>query len=330
MIEDLFDLNALTANDAASVVAMKVAGLDRASRALTITEGQLAVRQGMSIPVVAGRSSLTHFIDANPAKVSALLADDVAPKSELADGVYFAGALNYYHFMVFQFANLLWLKSSPDRTTVRVYTRHWIPSFLKDFVDRSLPTLSGGRPVDVVPIDDGDYALRRIIFPTKPDIAVVAHVCGRIVPAMAAGSAHASHAGFGRKLFVRRSSDHRRLMNENEVADWLAARGYDAIDPGALPFETQVAVFAQATHIVGVEGAAMTNILFAAKAVHLVMLANPVTAAEPFFPMLAKYGPVQMSVITCEPRRIGADLRNADFVLPPSRFGDLVASERGA
>jgi len=66
------------------------------------------------------------------------------------------------------------------------------------------------------------------------------------------------------KLYVVRGalSQGRALRNDDELGAALVGRGFEVIDPGTLPWEQQYERFRAATHVVGVHGAALTNILF--------------------------------------------------------------------
>ena len=68
------------------------------------------------------------------------------------------------------------------------------------------------------------------------------------------------------RLYVARGvhSSGRALRNEPALLAELERRGYESIDPGKLSWEEQYHRFRAATHIVGVHGAALTNILFRA------------------------------------------------------------------
>jgi capsular polysaccharide biosynthesis protein len=67
-----------------------------------------------------------------------------------------------------------------------------------------------------------------------------------------------------RKLYLTRAgASRRRVANEEEVRSLLTKHGFEVVAPEALSVSEQIALFAQATHIAGATGAAMTNMLFA-------------------------------------------------------------------
>ena len=65
------------------------------------------------------------------------------------------------------------------------------------------------------------------------------------------------------RIFLRRNSDIRCLVNANEIEEFLSSRGYAIVEPEKLSFAQQVLLFSNAKIIVGSSGAALANIVFA-------------------------------------------------------------------
>lgn len=69
----------------------------------------------------------------------------------------------------------------------------------------------------------------------------------------------------GIKLYLTRDTGNgRNLRNDAALRRALAGRGFTIVDPGALAWQEQIDLFRSASHVVGVHGAAFTNILFRA------------------------------------------------------------------
>jgi len=67
-----------------------------------------------------------------------------------------------------------------------------------------------------------------------------------------------------RRLFLRRgSASHRSLLNEAEIERAMVARGFEVVCPESLSLDQQVALFAEASIVVGATGAAFVNIMLA-------------------------------------------------------------------
>jgi hypothetical protein len=105
-----------------------------------------------------------------------------------------------------------------------------------------------------------------------------------------------------RRLFVRRvPSVHagRALLNQDELASRLTARGYHVIEPGSMSLEEQIAAFRGATQVVGVLGAAMTNIVFCEPGVTVTCLAGS-HMPDTFFWFLANHRGLNYVELRCE------------------------------
>jgi hypothetical protein len=91
-----------------------------------------------------------------------------------------------------------------------------------------------------------------------------------------------------RKLFVSRAdAGRRRLANETALMERLSALGYERVVPSALSFSAQIATFAGATHIVGVHGAGLTNLVFSRPAATLIELFPPFIGTPAYYLLCA-------------------------------------------
>jgi capsular polysaccharide biosynthesis protein len=65
------------------------------------------------------------------------------------------------------------------------------------------------------------------------------------------------------KIYLKRNSKGRNLVNGEEIEEFLNARGYVTIQPETLSFPQQYYLFGNAKKIIGASGAAMANLIFA-------------------------------------------------------------------
>lgn len=66
-----------------------------------------------------------------------------------------------------------------------------------------------------------------------------------------------------RLIYVtRKSANVRRVLNDEEVRDYLSGRGFDCLDLENVPFIDQLKIFAEAKTLVSIHGAALTNSVF--------------------------------------------------------------------
>ena len=76
-----------------------------------------------------------------------------------------------------------------------------------------------------------------------------------------------------RRFYIERPvHEQRSLGNAGEVRATLEAAGYETVHPATLPFDDQVRLFSQASHIIGPLGAGLANILFAPPACRVTMI----------------------------------------------------------
>jgi hypothetical protein len=57
----------------------------------------------------------------------------------------------------------------------------------------------------------------------------------------------------------------RRLINENEVIDFLKAKGFEILTLTGMPLQEQIEIFSRAKIVIGPHGAGLTNVIFSAK-----------------------------------------------------------------
>jgi Glycosyltransferase 61 len=78
--------------------------------------------------------------------------------------------------------------------------------------------------------------------------------------------------GWPEKIFLRRNSGVRRVINAAEIENLLMSYGYAIVEPETLTFAQQVQYFAHAKVIVGPTGAGFANVIFCQKGTHVAVL----------------------------------------------------------
>lgn len=176
---------------------------------------------------------------------------------------------NYYHFLVDVLTRLGLLDqvpgiAAPDHWYVPQQTR-----FHRELLD--LLDIPAERRIDA-----GTHPHVRaesLIVPQSPAMTeknppwVVQFLRERLLP-------FADRSVPMRRIYVTRgpSANNRTVVNEAAVLHALGARGFTAIDPGAMSVVEQIGAFASAELIVAPHGAAMTNIVFASPGATVVEL----------------------------------------------------------
>ena len=78
------------------------------------------------------------------------------------------------------------------------------------------------------------------------------------------------------RLYIsRRDAECRRIVNEEELVDFLESRGFKGIVPGELSFAEQVRIFSQAEIIIGPHGSGLANMVFTPPGATLIELFPP-------------------------------------------------------
>jgi len=105
--------------------------------------------------------------------------------------------------------------------------------------------------------------------------------------------------GSERILILREGTTIRRLVDEDAIRATARHHGYALIDPGRMSFEQQVACFKAARRIVGVMGAAMTNLIFSEHGAEIFNLA-PANMQDTFFWFIAGLRRLRYTEVRCE------------------------------
>lgn len=118
-------------------------------------------------------------------------------------------------------------------------------------------------------------------------------------------------------LFIRRNSGSRNVLNQAELDEFVASKGWHVIAPETLTFDEQVRVFHRARMVVGPTGAAMANLMFARPGcrVGIMMSTHPAT---PYFYWhnLADSLGAQVEYILCEPEAGWPQGVHSNFTVP--------------
>ncbi len=76
------------------------------------------------------------------------------------------------------------------------------------------------------------------------------------------------------KIFIRRNSHYRKLINSKEIEELLIKKGFSIVEPGNLSFENQVALFSNAKTIIGPAGADFANLIYANLKSNIIILVS--------------------------------------------------------
>lgn len=167
-------------------------------------------------------------------------------------------SFNYHHWIVNCLARLWWIERYSELRDVPVI----VPGDLNTFQQQSLKGMNVAAD-RILPFDGGQWLVDRLFFPTNGDFwpQQLRWIRQRLF----------DHFGIvdspgERLLYISRSDAHnRRILNEPDVAQYLAAKGFERLELAAMPLGEQIRAFSQARLIVGPHGSGLTNIMFGAE-----------------------------------------------------------------
>lgn len=105
-------------------------------------------------------------------------------------------------------------------------------------------------------------------------------------------------AGAERLFVTRRATGFRRVVGEDALMAHAQACGYTLVEPSTLTLPQQVSLFKGARRVIGVMGAAMTNIAFAAPDAQVVTL-TPAGMPDTFFWFIATLRGLDYTEVRC-------------------------------
>ncbi|TCL93128.1 uncharacterized protein DUF563 [Rhizobium sp. PP-WC-2G-219] len=121
-----------------------------------------------------------------------------------------------------------------------------------------------------------------------------------------------------RKIFVSRAGAPRNIGNEADIHRLVTEHGFEILHPGKLNLTEQVHKFKNASCVMGVMGAGMTNIMFAPSTARIINLA-PATMPDTFFYFIATLRKQEYVEIRGNNRESG-DTWDQEFTIPLGRI----------
>ena len=124
-----------------------------------------------------------------------------------------------------------------------------------------------------------------------------------------------------RRIFLdRRPKVQRRLINMSDIAPILAQHGFETIFAEDLPYLEQAQLFAEASHVVGLHGAGLTNLLFCDLSRTRVLEITSKGLMNPHFYWMTKVIGIEYYDVLS-----GSDFDiNWNYSINPERFGERI------
>lgn len=142
------------------------------------------------------------------------------------------------------------------------------------------------------PVDDAPFAVaaaeRR---PLRLHPVAMEQFRARVIDSV---GRHLSAGSRPSRIFLARRPHSARPYNSDEVESWALDAGFEPVYLEGLSFAEQVALFREATHVVGPTGAAFSNILFAGPSLRALRLHGGAHDYENYFANLAAVSGAQI------------------------------------
>ncbi|MDH4279209.1 MAG: glycosyltransferase family 61 protein [Acidimicrobiia bacterium] len=261
----------MTARDAVVLIEPGADGTLFLDRSTVLAESCLHRRPGLSRP---GVQSATHV---HPHT------DDVVELDTEVALVFRPSWYNYFHWITQCLPMALHaLDVQPDAeiilpTYASFDARFVQPSFSEQTYRQSLDVVLGpDQPTRF--LEPGYYRFRTVHLPLFPQPSIFGHsfrsrFFDRFEPILGPIGDRRRRSGAprgSRRLFIPRGGATNRGRVDEEVhavlARLAAQAGYEMLDPSTVSWHDQLAAFAEASHVLGIHGAGLTNIVFSTDA----------------------------------------------------------------
>ena len=244
------------------VVAVRDARIVGTSGLVVLPDGQAAVESVFDAPTLAGLPEFTHPQDLPVEHVRGAAVSLLVP---------WASVFNHYHWLhdsVLRLHDLI--DTLPPRTSVVV------PGWLRPVQVETLALVGVDRSRLVRCTGRTTLAPETLHFATE--VSVSGYHRGeadRWLAERMRATLGLGEPGGDRRLYLSRRHRRRRVANEDAVLALLEPLGFEAVAPERLSLRDQVALFGQASVIVGPHGAALHNMIHAAPGAVVVDLVGP-------------------------------------------------------
>jgi capsular polysaccharide biosynthesis protein len=250
---------------------------------------------------------------------------------------------NYFHWLVECLPKLAFINTHPELDKLPLLIGQELhPNLL-----RALEVLNQGRR-PVIRLEDGYlYQVRRLVVPSdlsrildRYEGTPVAERDCVLSPTWVRRTARLLGEPLGaatdrpwRKLYLtRRNAGYRKVRNEHELELMLIEQGFEVVDLEGASFESQVALFRQASLVIAPTGAAVTNLLFCQPGTRAIVLSSDHASSNfHLFSQLARVMDVRFAyVLGRRMHNLSAYTVHDDYVIDVELLREVMAApEKG-
>ena len=169
-------------------------------------------------------------------------------------------AWGYYHWMIEVLPKLSLIEEFDDLKSVPLIVPHRLKVFQRDSL-----SVAGVSVDRIVHLHEGDWQVDHLFFPEilapsgNPSPHAVDWLRKRFLKEPSTRNPRS-----GRRIYLTRSdAAQRRLLNEEEIVEYLREAEFEIVCPGRLSFSEQVKTFREVEVVIAPHGAGATNMVFA-------------------------------------------------------------------
>jgi capsular polysaccharide biosynthesis protein len=238
------------------------------SDGIVVCENSLVVIDAAAEPCAPFVAGQWDRVFASPHRRDVALVGMPSEVREFSEAVLVSSrcSTNYFHSLVEHAPRLLTIENHKQLRGVPLILDRGVPPNVVEAIRLLSPT------ADIV-FSDSEHTIRvetlyvPLLHSYVPDSLEIPFEHIRLSPRHLQYLAerlrpHASSSTFPTRVYIRRSTGTRNLSNSVEVEALLNLHGFTGLDPSDLNLAEQIALFANATDIVGVGGAAFSNSIF--------------------------------------------------------------------
>lgn len=282
-----------------------------------------AVVRGKGIITLDGDVVRNNLEGITPPQVIELLRGECAPARRIHDPVLHTtryGIKNYGHCLTDVLPRTAWAHVHTPQAQVLLHAEAPAPM-------TTAMAWSGLRPQEFLRVSDEALRFDELLFVDLWNRHPLAH-SPRILAFLRAMASRSGDRGLlppapARRLFVgREDARTRRLTNTDQVSGHMAHRGFEEIRCGGLSLGEQIAAFDTATEVVGIAGAALTNLVFCRPGTRVTLLAPETMNAGYFWDLAHQAGlPFRIGYFPARNPERGI---HADFEARPDQIDALL------
>ena len=240
---------------------------------------------------------------------------------------------NYGHFILECLPNIRLLKEIPNLADTNVVIHKTLNPIMRRALFESLE-LAGIKENQIIEFgEEGEIGIfEKLHYPSpitghptwKSEVAInfCEKLAAKIIDPDSNPIRKEHSADF---LYISRSAAYRRRpSNENEVIETLVSKGFNVVYPESMSVQEQIILFSRAKIIVGILGAAMTNIVFSPNNAQIIMLI-PESISGHFFWDLASLKHQVYYALFCKIVSQQRGYGDADFYVDINELNEALA-----